>query len=96
MFIKLPDNLHFGQLQVLAVNLNAFQRVAIYEINNLFNLTLDLSLPIDSSDNPIENDPAKTIALLGTYKTREEALKVFEDMMKALKNGCLFWSPEKS
>ena len=95
MLIKLPVNVHFGQLQVLAVNLNAFQRIIIHKIDNLFHLMLDLSLPTDFSDSDslIENDPARTVVSISTYDTYEKALDAFQSMMSALESGSVLWSP---
>ena len=33
MLITLPVNVHFGQIQVLAVNLHAFERIIIHKIS---------------------------------------------------------------
>ena len=44
MLIRIPNNVHFGQLQVLTVNLNAFERVAIRKSGDNFQLTLDSTL----------------------------------------------------
>ena len=73
MLIKLPTNVHFGQLQVLAVNLNAFERVIIHKIKeNEFQLALDSMMHIESNI-PVTNDPGTHRVLINTYNTHEEA-----------------------
>ncbi len=94
MLIKLPVNVHFGQLQVLAVNLNAFERIIIHKISsNEFQLALDSIIPVEPNV-PITDDPATQRIVINTYNTYEEASTAFQSMITAFQNGSVVWSPE--
>lgn len=94
MLIILPSNVHFRQLQVLAVNLNAFERIIIHKISdNEFQLALDSISPVESN-MPITNDPGTTRVLIRTYNTHQEALLAFQSMIAAFQDGSVVWSPE--
>ena len=95
MLITLPVNVHFGQIQVLAVNLHAFQRIIIHKISdNEFQLVLDSITPTEL-DVPITNDPATHRIIIHSYRTYEKALSTFQSMMNALENGDVVFSLEE-
>ena len=94
MLIRLPINVHFGQLQVLAVNLNAFERIIIHKISDSkFQLALD-SIIHTESNIPVTRDPGTHRVVIKTYNTYEEALAAFESLIIALESGSDLWSPE--
>ena len=86
MFIRVRKNLQPNQYEVLAVNLNASQRITIHHDRDQFQLLLDTGLePAGDSQILIEN-----------YKTYKEALDAFDKMMDAYKDGCHLWDARKS
>ena len=94
MLITLPANVHFGQIQVLAVNLHAFERIIIHKISaNEFQLVLDSTIPVESN-TPIDTNPPTHRVIISTYNTYENALLAFQGMITAFQNGSLVWSSE--
>ena len=94
MLITLPNNVHFGQVQVLAVNMHAFERIIIHKITNTkFQLALDSIIPVEPN-MPVTNDPGTTRVVICTYNTYDEALLAFQSMITAFQNGSVVWSPE--
>lgn len=92
MLIRIPNNVHFGQLQVLAVNLNAFERVVIRKSGDNFQLTLDSTLQIEPH-KPITDKPATQHVIIQNYQTQEQVLQAFDSMMKAYQNREQVWTP---
>lgn len=89
MLITLPPNVHFGQIQVLAVNINAFERIIIHKLsNNEFVLALDSIIP-DRPSVPISTDPGTSRVVIHTYNTHEKALAAFQSMLTAFQNGSI-------
>lgn len=93
MLITLPPNVHFGQIQVLAVNLHVFERIIIHKISdNEFRLMLDSAIPV-KPDIPVDTDPPIHRITIGTYNTYDKALNAFGSLITAFQNGELVWTP---
>ena len=76
MFIKVRENRH-QKYQVLAVNLNACDRIILKEVSGGFQLVLDKS--VDSyRDNHM---------LIENYEQKADAIQAFEYIMNALTRG---------
>ena len=80
MFIKVRENRHQGY-EVLAVNLNACDRILLKEVVGSFQLVLEKAVDLNRNQQVV----------IENYKEKADAIHAFENIMKALKRGDLFF-----
>ncbi len=79
MFIKVRENDHPGY-EVLAVNLNACDRIILNEVVGGFQLVLEKAVDLNLNSQ----------ILIENYEQKTEAIHAFEYIMNALKRGDRF------
>ena len=74
MFIKVRENRHQGY-EVLAVNLNACDKITLNEVVGGFHLVLEKAVDVNLNKQVV----------IENYKKKADAIHAFENIMKALK-----------
>ena len=87
MLIEISNDFHFQNIQTLAVNLNAFEKIVIRKIDNaIFDLALE---------SAIDNSTIQHITIK-SYETHKKAFNAYQSLKIALENKELIWSPENT